>query len=74
MLEDGQAVEQALKVARKLAAQSPEVVQTNKRLLKRSQRAAILDTINHEEQEFLRLLAQEPAQQAISSFLAPRKS
>ena len=74
MVDDGQAVAQALKVAHKLAAQSPEVVQTNKRLLKRSQRAAILDTINHEEQEFLRLLALEPAQQAISSFLAPRKA
>ncbi len=74
VVEDGMALEKVLETAKRLAAMSPEVVQANKRLLKQQQLPGILETIDREEKEFLRLLAEEPAQKAIASFLAPRKA
>ena len=73
VVEDGKATERAMEVARRLAALSPEVVQANKKLLKHGRLAVIRETLDREEQEFLRLLAEAPAQTAIQAFLAPRK-
>jgi enoyl-CoA hydratase/carnithine racemase len=73
VVEDGNAGARALEVATRLGLPT-EVVQANKQLLKRRQLKEVKETLDRQEMEFLKLLAKEPAQIAITSFLNPRQS
>ena len=70
VLPQDQYLEHALSRARQLAALPADAVQTSKRLMKSSQRAAVLDTIDTELGEFSRLLQSDAAQSIMRAFLA----
>lgn len=72
VVDDGQAVAKALETASRLAAIPLDVLQANKRLIKSHQLPAVLKQLDDEEARFLELLGKEPAQKAISGFLAAR--
>jgi enoyl-CoA hydratase/carnithine racemase len=68
----GAALDRARETARHLASLPPEALRVSKALLRRPDRAQVLEAIDLEFAEFARRLVSEEAQQAFAAFFAQR--
>lgn len=70
---DAEYQERALAKARRLAQQPPNAMRITKSLLKRTQRAAVAETMRIESADFLRMLREPEALEAMTAFMQKRK-
>ncbi|MGH8528976.1 MAG: enoyl-CoA hydratase, partial [Nevskiales bacterium] len=63
----------ALAKARQLAAQPPNAQRITKNLLKRLQRTAVADTMRAESADFMRMLREPEALEAMTAIMQKRK-
>lgn len=73
VLPDADCEARALERAKKLAAQPPQAMRTAKALLRRWDRDAVLEAIEHEASLFMPMLDKPEAREAMSAFLEKRK-
>jgi enoyl-CoA hydratase/carnithine racemase len=73
VLPDGEVLQQAYALARKLAQKPPASVRLSKSLLKRGGQRAVAETIAEEGRHFLQRLSSPEAQEAFAAFLEKRR-
>lgn len=73
VLPDGEVLQQAWTLARKLAQRPPASVRLTKALLKKSGRRAVAETIAEEGRHFLQRLSSPEAMEAFAAFFEKRK-
>lgn len=73
IFDDAEYQERAYARAKQLAGQPPNAMRITKALLKRSQRAAVAETMRIESADFMRMLREPEALEAMTAFMQKRK-